>query len=137
MNRRQLIRTAAVGLPAAVLGGVVSQVSSAQAGSSTNVAETGACEPVPCTPGTGQIIQWGYRDLQPVPASGLTGVTKVAAGVDYGLMIKNGRVSIWGIEASPRIPFGNGCRGCPSPRRGTSRRSRVARTPPMRSEMVA
>jgi alpha-tubulin suppressor-like RCC1 family protein len=98
INRRQLMRTVAVGLPAAVLGGVVSQVSAAQAGSGTESATAETCEPPPCAPGMGRIVQWG-PNLAAVPADGLSGVTAVSGGWCanlYNLMLKNGRVSTWG-----------------------------------------
>jgi alpha-tubulin suppressor-like RCC1 family protein len=99
INRRQLMRTVAVGLPAAALGGVVSQVTAAQAGPGTNAATADSCEPPPCAPGTGTIVQWGTANLPAVPADGLSGVTAISSGWCanlYNLMLKNGRVSTWG-----------------------------------------
>jgi hypothetical protein len=96
MNRRQLMRSVAVGLPAAALGGIVSQVSTSYAESRTTADD---CEPPPCTPGTGRVVQWGDASAPAVPADALSGVTAISAGAaanSYNLTLKNGRVSIWG-----------------------------------------
>ncbi|MFC4010563.1 hypothetical protein ACFOY2_25275 [Nonomuraea purpurea] len=98
INRRQLMRTVGVGLPAAVLGGTVSRVSTPQADPGTKSKTAEGCEPPVCTPGSGKIIQWG-KAAPAVPEAGLSGVTAVSAGAYanlYNLMLKDGRVAIWG-----------------------------------------
>jgi hypothetical protein len=96
VDRRQLMHAIAVGLPAAALGGVVSQVSTAYAGSGTKAVTADPCEPPPCAPGTGRVVQWGVPTLKPVPELGLAGVTAIAAGGNYALLVRDGRVTLWG-----------------------------------------
>ncbi|GAA3572499.1 hypothetical protein GCM10022419_061760 [Nonomuraea rosea] len=89
------MRTVALGLPAALLGGTVSHASAAQARSGTNPI---ADEPPECTP-TGKVIQWGPAGAPAVPAAGSSGVTAISSGVCanlYNLMLKDGRVTTWG-----------------------------------------
>ncbi|MEV1247908.1 RCC1 domain-containing protein [Nonomuraea sp. NPDC050022] len=93
------MRTVAVGLPAAVLGGTVSQVSPAQARSGTGSIATEGYEPPVCAPGSGTIIQWGPYNAPAVPEAGLSGVTAISDGACanlYNLMLKDGRVTLWG-----------------------------------------
>ncbi|MFI6739782.1 RCC1 domain-containing protein [Nonomuraea sp. NPDC050451] len=99
ISRRQLMRTVAVGLPTAVLGGTVSQMSAAHAHSRTKSNTAEVREPQSCAPGSGKIIQWGPASAPAVPAAGLSGVTAVSTGACanlYNLMLKDGRVTTWG-----------------------------------------
>ncbi|MFI7448532.1 RCC1 domain-containing protein [Nonomuraea sp. NPDC049714] len=99
ISRRQLMRTVAVGLPTAVLGGTVLQVSTAQARSGTTSITAEGYEAQACAPGEGKIIQWGPANAPAVPEAGLSGVTAVSAGACanlYNLMLKDGRVTTWG-----------------------------------------
>ncbi|MFC5162088.1 RCC1 domain-containing protein [Nonomuraea angiospora] len=93
------MRTVAVGLPAAVLGGTVSRVSPAQAHSgASSITTEGRGEPE-CAPGSGKLIQWGPANAPEVPAAGLSGVTAFSIGACanlYNLMLKDGKVTIWG-----------------------------------------
>ncbi|MEU6783511.1 hypothetical protein ABZ912_30315 [Nonomuraea angiospora] len=99
INRRQLMRTVAVGLPAAVLGATVSQASAAQAQSGTKSITTRGDEPQACAPSSGRIVQWGPYNAPEVPAAGSSGVTAISTGACanlYNLMLKDGRVTTWG-----------------------------------------
>ncbi|MEU7853158.1 hypothetical protein [Nonomuraea sp. NPDC049141] len=99
ISRRQLMRTVAVGLPAAVLGGTLSQVPAAQARSRTRSITAEGYEQQACAPGSGKILQWGPASAPAVPAAGLSGVTAISTGACanlYNLMLKNGQVATWG-----------------------------------------
>ncbi|MFD1540828.1 RCC1 domain-containing protein [Nonomuraea guangzhouensis] len=87
------MRTVAVGLPAAALGGALAQAPAAQARSRTRSITQ------ECDPGKGQILQWGPNSAPAVPEAGWSGVTAISTGACanmYNLMLKNGRVTTWG-----------------------------------------
>lgn len=101
MNRRLLLQTAAVGVPAAVLGGYIART----AGDSAPV--LAAAEAADCQSGVGRVIYWGEQRntdepsasyepwesmMPPVPKLLQSGVTAVAAAGSYVLALKGGRV---------------------------------------------
>ncbi|MEV4111062.1 hypothetical protein [Nonomuraea sp. NPDC049695] len=93
------MRTVGVGVPAAVLGGTIAQMSTVSAYAGTKSITAEGSEPQACAQGEGKIIQWGPASAPAVPAAGSSGVTAVSAGACanlYNLMLKDGRVSIWG-----------------------------------------
>jgi hypothetical protein len=101
LNRRLLLQTAAVGVPAAVLGGYISRT----AGDSEPA--LAADEAMDCQPAAGRVIYWGEQHntnvpsvsyqpwesmMPPVPKFLQSGVTAVAAGGSNVLALKGGRV---------------------------------------------
>jgi hypothetical protein len=101
MNRRLLLQAAAVGVPTAVLGGVVSR-----AVGDTEPAAA-AVESTDCQSGGGRVIYWGEQHntnvpsvsyqpwesmMPPVPKPLQSGVTAVAAAGSEVLALKDGRV---------------------------------------------
>jgi alpha-tubulin suppressor-like RCC1 family protein len=101
LGRRLLLQTAAVGVPAAVLGGYLSRT----VGDSEPA--LAAATAVDCQSGTGRVIYWGEQRntnvpsasyepweslMPPVPRTLQSGVTAVAAAAGYVLALKGGRV---------------------------------------------
>jgi alpha-tubulin suppressor-like RCC1 family protein len=99
LNRRLLLRSAAIAVPVAAATGGVSWAATGAKGAAAAPRATGECQS-----GTGRVIYWGNKTstdptattlMPPVPTVLQSGVTAIAATETYIFALKGGRV--WGF----------------------------------------